>query len=80
VARVRIYTLGGCPHCAALKLDLNACGVEYEELHAEDPGVRDKLVKMGVDAVPVIEVDGRVTVGYSREWVKKNLCGLSGRR
>jgi len=61
-----IYTKPGCPYCAAAKQDLEARGVEYDEIDVYTvPGAREKLAELtgGMNVVPVvIEADGVVRV------------------
>jgi glutaredoxin len=61
-----IYTRPGCPFCAAAKLDLEARGVDYEEIDVyTSPGAREKLTELtcGTNVVPVVvEEDGEVRI------------------
>jgi thioredoxin reductase (NADPH) len=76
VVKIRIYTAPGCPFCQKLKDDLNACGVSYEEkVVTSDREAARELRSKGINQVPVIEADGKITVGYNPDWVRKNLCG-----
>ncbi len=61
-----IYTKPGCPYCAAAKQDLDARGVEYQEIDVyTTPGAREELAELtgGANVVPVvIEPDGEVRI------------------
>jgi glutaredoxin len=61
-----IYTKPGCPYCAAAKLDLEARGLDYDEIDVyTTPGARDELAELtgGMNVVPVvIEEDGTVRI------------------
>ena len=61
-----IYTKPGCPYCAAAKMDLEARGVDYEEIDVyTQPGAREELAELtgGMNVVPVvIEDDGTVRI------------------
>jgi glutaredoxin len=61
-----IYTKPGCPYCAAAKQDLEARGVDYDEIDVYlTPGAREELAELtgGMSVVPVvIEDDGEVRV------------------
>ena len=61
-----IYTKPGCPYCAAAKQDLEARGVDYDEIDVYTrPGAREQLAELtgGMNVVPVIiEEDGEVHV------------------
>jgi len=52
-----IYTKPGCPYCAAAKQDLEARGVDYDEIDVyTSPGAREQLAELtgGMNVVPVI--------------------------
>ena len=52
-----IYTKPGCPYCAAAKQDLEARGVDYDEIDVyTSPGAREQLAELtgGMSVVPVI--------------------------
>ncbi len=62
-----IYTKPGCPYCAAAKADLQARGVDYEEIDVyTSPGAREKLAELtgGQMVVPVLVEEGQVKVGF----------------
>jgi glutaredoxin len=62
-----IYTKPGCPYCAAAKADLQARGVDYDEIDVfTSPGARQKLAELtgGQMVVPVLVEDGQVKVGF----------------
>ena len=54
-----VYTKPGCPYCAALKQDLDARGVAYDEVDVfAVPGAAEKVEQLtGMRVVPVV-VDG----------------------
>jgi glutaredoxin len=61
-----IYTKPGCPYCAAAKQDLEARGVDYDEIDVyTSPGAREQLAELtgGINVVPVVvDADGSVHV------------------
>jgi glutaredoxin len=61
-----IYTKPGCPYCAAAKQDLEARGVDYDEIDVyTSPGAREQLAEItgGMCVVPVvIEENGEVRI------------------
>ncbi len=63
---VMIYTKPGCPYCAAAKQDLDARGVDYDEIDVyTTPGAREQLSELtgGMNVVPVIlEEDGEIRI------------------
>ncbi len=63
---IKIYTLTGCPYCAAAKRLLTEREFEYEEINIEQEGIsREKLVELtGGRTVPQIIINGKPIGGY----------------
>ncbi len=61
-----IYTTSYCPHCVSAKNLLDRKGVTYEEINAEEPTIREEMVKKagGMKTVPQIFI-GDFHVGGS---------------
>ena len=61
-----LYTKPGCPYCAAAKQDLEARGVDYDEIDVyTTPGAREQFAELtgGMNVVPVIiDEDGEVHI------------------
>ena len=49
--------------------------VTYENVDvSQDTNARDEMVnKTGQLGVPVIDIDGEITVGYDENWIKEKL-------
>lgn len=63
---VTIYTMDGCPHCAAAKQCLDEHGVDYTEydVYSSEERWQEAMEKAdGNDIVPVIDIDGDVFYG-----------------
>ncbi|GIW66200.1 MAG: NrdH-redoxin [Candidatus Parcubacteria bacterium] len=73
--KVIIYTTSWCPFCEATKEYLNQKGIPYEEKNVElDIQARDEMVeKSGQLGVPVIDIDGKIIIGYSPEEIDNAL-------
>lgn len=69
MAKVTIYTTPTCVYCKAVKAFFTENNVAYEEKDvAKDTQARDDMVrKAGVLAVPVIDVDGQVVIGFDKQ-------------
>lgn len=50
---ITVYTTSHCPQCQMLKSRLAQLGIPFETIDDED-----KLRKMGICSVPVMDVDG----------------------
>lgn len=75
MAKVTIYSTPTCPWCKTTKKFLQDNGVQYEDKDvASDLSARqDMMTKSGQMAVPVVDVDGRIIVGYDEPQLKEAL-------
>jgi len=65
---VKIYTLPHCPWCDKAKDYMDSHDIPYQEIDVSDEEARQEAIgKAGRYAVPVIDLDGRVQVGYEKE-------------
>jgi glutaredoxin-like YruB-family protein len=73
--RVIIYTTSFCPYCQAAKEYLTKKGVAYEEKNVEiDLKAQEEMIeKSGQLGVPVIDIDGKIIIGFSPEEIDKAL-------
>jgi len=73
--KVIIYSTPTCPYCKRAKKFLEERGVAYHEFDvASDAAAKDEMVKKsGRMAVPVIDIDGTITVGFDEASLKKQL-------
>lgn len=61
-----LYT-SGCPRCKVLEKKLNAANITYETFTDTD-----KMVEMGMNIMPILEVDGqRMNFKEANEWVNE---------
>ncbi|MBS7658397.1 MAG: glutaredoxin family protein [Candidatus Bathyarchaeia archaeon] len=75
MVKVKIYTAPNCPYCKALKKFLKENNVPFEERDvSKDPkAVTELILKSNQAGVPVIEVNGRIIVGFNRDAIVKAL-------
>lgn len=78
MAKVTIYTTPTCVYCKAVKAFFQENNVQYEEKDvAKDEQARDDMVKKsGALAVPVIDVDGQVIIGFDKSKLSE-LLGIN---
>jgi glutaredoxin 3 len=76
---VTIYTTPTCPHCAAAKRFLKERSVPYREVDVSRSAAAAQEVvrRSGQMGVPVIDVNGRIIVGFDRPRLVQAL-GLRG--
>lgn len=75
MANVIIYSTPTCVYCKMAKEFFKKNNVQYQEHNvAEDEKAREEMVnKSGQLGVPVIDIDGKVMVGFSESELKKSL-------
>lgn len=73
--RVIIYTTSRCPFCEATKEFLRKKNIEFEEKNVEiDVQSRKEMIqKSGQSGVPVIDIEGKIIIGYSPEEIERAL-------
>jgi len=73
--KVIIYTTNWCPFCQATKEYLKKKGIEYEEKNVEnDLQAREEMIeKSGQLGVPVIDIEGKIIIGFSPEEIEEAL-------
>jgi glutaredoxin 3 len=75
MATVTIYTTPTCAYCKMAKEFFKNNNVQYEEKDVvADAAARDSMIaKSGQMAVQVIEVDGKIIVGFDQPKLKEAL-------
>ncbi len=75
MSKVTIYTTPSCVYCKMAKDFFSKNSVEYEEKNvATDVVARDLMIqKSGQMGVPVIEVDGKIIIGFDQPRLKEAL-------
>ena len=72
---VKIYSTPTCVYCKMAKDFFQKHNVKYEEFNvAEDEKARAEMVQRSQQlGVPVIDIDGKIIVGFSESELKKAL-------
>ena len=74
MAKVTIYTTPECPYCKAAKEFFKKNKIKYSEKDATKPAVAKEAVdKSGQTGVPVIDIDGKIIVGFDEAKLSKAL-------
>jgi len=73
--KVIIYSTTFCPWCKSAKDFLKQNKIPFKEINVEqDPDkAREMIEKSGQSGVPVIDIDGKIIVGFDKEKIKKVL-------
>lgn len=72
---IKIYTTPTCPYCEMVKEYLKERNAEYEacDVSNDEAGQKEMLAKSHQMAVPVIDIDGTIIVGFNRGEIDKAL-------
>ena len=72
---VKVYSTPTCPWCKRTKQFLNDNKIPHRDFDvAADQAARDEMVtKSGQLGVPVIDIDGEISVGFDEKWLRQKL-------
>jgi len=65
---VKVFSTKICPYCVTLKEFLKQHDVEYEEIDVgeNEEGRKEMIEKSGQMGVPVLEINGKIVVGFDK--------------
>jgi len=72
---VTVYSTPTCPYCKMAKEYFKDNDIEYADIDvaADDAKAQEMIQKSGQMGVPVIDIDGKIIVGFDREAIKEAL-------
>ncbi len=72
---VTVYSTPTCHYCVLLKDFLKTNNVAYEDINvgADRAKAMEMVEKSGQMGVPVIDIDGQITVGFNQSVIAKQL-------
>ncbi len=73
--KVTVYSTPTCPYCKQAKDFLKQHNIKYAEVNvAEDEKKAQEMIeKSGQMGVPVIDIDGKIIVGFDKKEMSKAL-------
>lgn len=73
--KIKIYTTPTCAYCKMAKEYFKSKGFDYEEYNvATDIAKQKEMIdKTGQFGVPVIDIDGKVVIGFDRAKINEYL-------
>jgi glutaredoxin 3 len=76
--RVIVFSTPTCPHCRHAKQYLRQKNIQFREVDVScDPqAARDMVRRSGQQGVPVIDIGGKIVVGFNRAKIDQ-LLGIS---
>ncbi|OGM97596.1 MAG: NrdH-redoxin [Candidatus Yanofskybacteria bacterium RIFCSPHIGHO2_01_FULL_39_8b] len=72
---IKIYSTPTCPWCKMAKAYFKEKGMEFQDFNvAENAEAQKEMIeKSGQMGVPVIDIDGKIIVGFDKEAINKTL-------
>ncbi len=73
--KIKVYSSPTCPYCVSLKKYLTEKGFEFEDIDVSSNFelAQEMIDKSGQMGVPVIDIDGKIIVGFDKEKIDKIL-------
>jgi len=73
--KVIVYSTDTCPFCHLAKDFFNNNKIEFKDVNVgtDQEGLKEMMKKSGQTGVPVIDIDGKIIVGFNEPAVKKAL-------
>ncbi len=75
MAKVIVYSTNTCPFCTMAMDFLKQNKVEFQhvDVSTDQAGLKDMVQKSGQTAVPVIDIDGKIIIGFNEQAIKQAL-------
>lgn len=75
MAKVKVYCTPTCPYCDMAKEFFRDNGIEFEEVDVANnrEAAMEMIDKSGQMGVPVIEIDGKIIIGFNVNEINKAL-------
>ena len=75
MVNIKIYSTPTCPWCKRVKAYLDEKGIKYEsiDVSSNDKARKEMIDKSGQMGVPVIDIDGKIVVGFDKEKINEIL-------
>lgn len=75
MAKVTLYTTPTCVYCKTAKEFFSENNIEYDEkdVSKNESDLQEMVKKSGGMAVPVIDIDGEILVGFNKDQVAELL-------
>jgi len=75
MTKVIVYSTQSCPYCHMAEDFLKENKVEFEHIDVgqDREKAKEMIKKSGQQGVPVIDIDGKIIIGFDKEAIKKEL-------
>ena len=74
---VTVYSTPTCPYCVRVKQFLKESNVSFNniDVSADQAKAQEMVEKSGQMGVPVVDVDGKIIVGFDKAAIQQALAG-----
>jgi len=74
---ISAYTLPTCPYCMKLKQYFAEKGIKFRNIDVsnDNAAIQEMIKKSGQSGVPVIEINGKLIIGFDKEALEDALRG-----
>lgn len=75
MSKVIVYSTPTCPFCELVKKFLKENNVKYTEVNVakDKEKAKEMITKSGQTSLPVVDIDGKVILGFNKIEMKKAL-------
>ena len=75
MTNIIVYSTQTCPYCNMVKDYLKEKGVEFEDIDVsqDHEKAQEMMSKSGQSGVPVVDIDGKIIVGFNRPAIDEAL-------
>lgn len=75
MAKVKVYSTQSCPYCFMAKDFLKDNEIAFDDIDVskDSKAAQEMIKKSGQQGVPVIDINGKIIVGFDKEAIKKEL-------
>ena len=72
---IKVYSISDCSWCKKAKSYLEQKGVNYEDTNVEHDaeGLKELVSLSGQQSVPVVNIDGKIVIGFDRNKIDEYL-------
>ena len=73
--KIKIYSTSTCPFCIRAKQFLKDNSIDFEDIDVstDQAKAQDMINRSGQMGVPVIDIDGKIIIGFDKEKIKTAL-------
>jgi len=71
--KIKVYSTPTCPYCRKTREYLKEKNIEFQDIDVSESreNAKEMIEKSGQMGVPVIEINGKIIVGFDKEVLEK---------